>query len=560
MVQAGCGQTNLRRLMTTQIPSDGDDGKGRSVAGFADTSYGDEIALMPLVVTVWSYRYVILGFASVVLLVAASWGGARYLFQPVDRNASVGLRLLFDGADKGEYPNGLQFSVADIVGTPVLTHVHETNELDRYIDFDSFAGKIVILGRNPALQALEARYQAILERGGLDSVATANLDTEFRLSREAVEYTVDYTLNFVEAGNVFSIPPVLLEKVLNDILGVWSVQMVTRRGVSRYERTVLGGEDDRFNEGWVEGNYIAQVDILRGRISRLIYSLDQLDRLRGGSVTRTATGGVSLSEILATLEDVSRYRLSPLVGTIWRSAIPSQTVMYASYIEDRQLQASLDLKEAEGRVSAIESAMLLYSSYNADEQAPSIGDPGSESVGSQVSQATSPQFRESFLDRIMEMGRQSSDVEYRQLITDQLISYKQDAVTYERELNHYDQMVAMQRSVPAQAGTLVNRPLESVASPMAGQIEERLGAIDTLVTEAYNQASDIYEILTNSNLNPQGTFFTITNPFTITETRLVSFRTLMPFGLLVLVLSFLIVPLCCLVYDFVVKSIRPVVS
>ena len=84
-----------------------------------DDLHEDEISLRPLIRILWSYRSVIVVSVSGIFLVFLLWGFFTYVSQPMDRQASVEFRLIFDGVNRGEYPNALPFSRADIIGAPV---------------------------------------------------------------------------------------------------------------------------------------------------------------------------------------------------------------------------------------------------------------------------------------------------------------------------------------------------------------------------------------------------------------------------------------------------------
>jgi hypothetical protein len=120
----------------SDLPRDG------SVNGAA---YDDEISLKRLVRTLWSYRRVIVTAIAAVLVLFLIGAGIAFLRQPVERQAGVEFRLVFEGADRGEYPNGLRFSRSEIIAPPVLSQVYEANDLARYCTFDEFKNAFYIL-------------------------------------------------------------------------------------------------------------------------------------------------------------------------------------------------------------------------------------------------------------------------------------------------------------------------------------------------------------------------------------------------------------------------------
>ena len=102
----------------------------------ATTGYWEKdegVSLTDLIIGLYRYRIPI---ATVVMAVAVLYMIVSfYLFlsMPVHRTVTLPFRLDFEGVDRGEYPNGIKFSSAEIVATPILTKVFEENNLQQYL-------------------------------------------------------------------------------------------------------------------------------------------------------------------------------------------------------------------------------------------------------------------------------------------------------------------------------------------------------------------------------------------------------------------------------------------
>jgi hypothetical protein len=103
-------------------------------AGEAD----DELSLKDLILTLWQHRKIIVVLSLSIILIIAAVAAFVYLRQQNYKVVSLEFKLDFEGADKNEYPNGLRFSTADILSTPVLSQVYEENDLKRYLGFSKF--------------------------------------------------------------------------------------------------------------------------------------------------------------------------------------------------------------------------------------------------------------------------------------------------------------------------------------------------------------------------------------------------------------------------------------
>ena len=146
----------------------------------------------------------------------------------------------------------------------------------------------------------------------------------------------------------------------------------------------------------------------------------------------------------------------------------------------------------------------------------------------------------------MAMGGETSDVQYRQELTDEVIEARQEMVSLTREMTYYNRM---SESVP--------RALGSPPEEMVREVETRLTELYDAVVQAVEQSNATFEELSAQNLNPRTNLFTITRPFAVTVLRPVTLRTLWPIGLLTLMFGLVVVPLVCLIHYYFRREIQP---
>ena len=536
--------------MTTDDSRGARDG-GTSPPSPTDDVYEDEISLGPLIRTLWSYRRVTVVSVSGIFAMFLLWGLGTYLFQPAERQASLEFRLIFDGANQSRYPNGLIFSRAEIIGSPVLSEVFEDNDLESYYTYDEFKNGLFILEASSEVELLGFEYQAKLTDTRLTSVDRVALEEEFRQKREALRAS-QYALSFVVSSSATSIPPELMSKVLNDILGVWAEQAATRKGVLTYGVSVY--TRNLLLEEFLEAeDFIVRVDILRGQVNRVVANLGDLELLPGANVMRVGENRISLPEIRVNLEDLITYRLEPLAQYIWANGLSRDSEVVGLYLQGRQFQIALDLQEADGRGNVLEDSLRVYVEQ-AGTPAPGsgVGDGGGSATGAPVAGVTAliPQIGDSFLDRIMAMGGETEDIQYRQELTNRIIDARQQAVNLQREAAYYERMhESMQRAL--------NEGGEVPNVDVVREVETRFTEIYAAVVEALEQSEAIYTEVSAQNLNPQTNLFRITSPFSSTTLHAVTLQTLGLTGLWVLTLSFMVVPLACLMHYHFRRQILP---
>src|SRR5450759_4719095 len=161
-----------------------------------------------------------------------------YLVAPSQRITSLPFRLDFEGASRGEYPNGLKFSPAEITATPVLLRVYQDNDLKRFIGFETFARSVFVLESNREYDQLAAEYQTRLADLKLSPFDRERIEKEFEVKRASLNKS-GYSLSFVSSRETASIPRLTLAKVLSDILATWARQAAVEKRVLDYQVPAL---------------------------------------------------------------------------------------------------------------------------------------------------------------------------------------------------------------------------------------------------------------------------------------------------------------------------------
>jgi hypothetical protein len=506
----------------------------------------DEISLRPYFATLWSYRR-FMGIALLVVFVLFLLGAmASYLSAPSERNATIEFRLLFDGADKGQYPNGTKFSATEIVGTPVLTEVFAANGLGRFGRFKDFKDSLFIQQSNPELDLLSYEYQAKLADTKLTPVDRARIEEEFRKKRESLS-DPQFSLSLRRHERLKAMPRSLMEKVLNDTLVTWARQADERRGVTKYnipvfsrnilDRSAIDSED-----------YLVGIDILRGKTRRIIDSIDQIAKLPGAEIMRAGKEKVSLAEVRSNLEDIVRFKLEPLLGLVQSEGISKNPHLLGLYVEGQLVQIKLQRQEAASRAEVLQNSLREYMSQRA-WKAVSQAQPGGEAGGTRAGRTAAgietpamiPQFGESFLDRLVELSTQTqtSDVKYRQELTDRVIEESHKVPALDRETGYYENLA---RAVKG----LGSRP--SGSDTAVGVIRARLDDAFNGIAQAVDQLASIYDQLSEHNLNPSTLLYTITGPFSEGTQRSLTMRTLAFYAVFVMILGVILIPIGCLVH------------
>lgn len=484
----------------------------------------DTIRLMPLVDTVWEYRWVIGIGLTIVLGILVVGALLLQPLLPSERIAVVAFRIDMVGAVEGQYPNGARFSPNDIIAMPVLTQVYDSNGLQSLGSFADFASAFLIESGSLRRDSLVSEYQAKLADAKLTPVERRSLEEEFENKLDALN-TPDYRLSFRRRERVFHLPEPILTKVLQDTLATWARQADDRKGALRYNLPVLSGNILNW-DAIVDEDYLIGIDMLRGKVDRVLENIEKLATLPGADAIRSGPNKQSFAETRVALEDLRRFKIEPLLGFARSSGLSKQPDLLRVYVDNQLFQVQLKRDQALRQAAAIELSLQQYALQKSGSAGtPSVPIPGMQRPqGTGDTPAVIPQFSESFLDRLVQMSSKSDDVGYRQRLTDDIIRQRLLTAELETESAYYD---SLKRS-------LSGFRLASGSKETSAVVERRLKDAFDEVARALQHINALYDQISKNNLNPTTMLYTVTMP--VTQQRIGSLprRTLQMWGLLVL--------------------------
>jgi hypothetical protein len=481
-----------------------------------DDSRDDVVSLKPLFRFLAAYRRV-LGLAVVgAILLCVVVLVVLLLILPAERTASIQVRLLFEGASEGRYPNGTPFSVAEIVATPVLSEVYRMNDLQRFGPYQDFRESMTILQASLEQELLAAGYSARLADTKLTPTDRARLEDEFRKRLATVKDPV-YALTMRRSSRLKVIPAALAEKILNDTMAVWAQQAKDLKGALR------------FNVAAVSRELLIQarraVDVTQGLMS-----------VPGAASFRTSKEHVSLSDVDFALSYTLRTQIDPLVSQIQQSGLANDPAAMQRYVRSRITELRLARDAARGRIQTLQDALQGYMSAKggrAREGASGEGSSGRQQ-GSDT-QTLIPQLSDTFLDRVIEMSTQTqaAEVAYRQDLAERLIREGVALSALDRDMAYYEQLEQAGRSGAA-----------PVPAAQAVVLKQRLRSAADAVQRSIGKLVSLYEELSDQQLNP-ASIYAVSRPFaTSTRFALAGSTILLSLALAVL-LALIVTPIAC---------------
>ena len=493
-------------------------------SGGPATGYDDEISLEPLFGILWNYRRVVAAVAGALVVLFVLGILRMYLIHPAERHASLEIRLLFDGATLGEYPNGLPFAASEIIVDAVLINVFAADELDRYMSYPTFKSRLVVIeSPNAGLELLTREYRARAQN--LPLTDRIRLEEEYRQQREALRQPL-YTLSFIDPVGTGEMPSALLNKVLRDILATWAEEAIERRRVLRHQ-IELPNPDALLSDFVARSHPFVRLDVLRSTLNRILGGLDDVAALPGASVTTVGEGAerVSLEEVRRRFDDLLNAGLRPLLIGVLNTGTGADRQILAGYVESRLLQSRMDREAAAARMTVLREALQAY-----------------QMVDRGFDTARSRRITDPVLDRIIALSIEATDLPYRRRVVDRMIAAGDDAARVEREIAEYQEMLAW---------VLGERPSQAVgASPSARAIGERVDALQVDIVQALRKAEALLAEISARNLNPGTALYSVVDPFVEQTERTVTLGAIVAYGVLLLILSLTVVPLACVVHHW----------
>jgi hypothetical protein len=456
-----------------------------------------------------------------------------YLVLPSQRIVSQPFSLDFPRATEGKYPNGLKFSTNEILSTPVLARVYKENRLDTYMTLDEFIPCLYVLESNPEFERLQREFQARLNDPKLSSVERQQIEKDYTDKQESMAHNL-FSLNIALPNSARRLPDDVSAKILTSILNHWADWAQNEGRITSYDVTVLSPSilDDQPGP-----NLVITIRILIKRLSQVLDNIDLISNLPSANLSRTKEH-LSLQELRIKIEDLIRFRLEPTVALARESRghgdpATVQFVKTQLDYDQRQLLAYQD------RASAVRDALALYTSQRTVTTGQQQGGPGAASQKSSA-ETVMPQVSDTFIDRMAQLLNQSADVQYRQKLVNQLRSIQNEMVPAQQAVR-YDEQLMREITTPGNASV----PDDQLATQVEGVRAEAKSLVQ--------RVGDLFGII-SQNLNPQTYLYSLTAPAQKRVQRSVTLGRLALIGILVLLVSFPLILLFCLLHHRVAEE------
>lgn len=438
-----------------------------------------------------------------------------YLVRPSHQESTLTVRLLFNGVENGQYPNGMRFTPADIVATPVLEEVYRRNELAPYLLFSDFKDAFAVTSTNPALERLRREYQDRLAARNLTSVDREKLEDEYESKVRALQSS-EFTIVALLGERFSTWPAGLTGKVMNDILTVWADQS-RARGVFKFDLNIFS---DNILADLSPGmdDYLVLLDRLRVTINRVLGNLKDLAEIPGAGLVRVGERRVSLGELQVALQDDMKYRLSTIEAPIFAMGFYRNRVLAEAYIKEQLFRLEVESRATRSRAESVQNALVGYSaSRTGAGRGENMGGTGGGGAQMASGGTLIPQISESFLDRVLDLSTQKEDIEFRQDLSRQTIEISRQLADLETEREIYDKMLKALNQSESSMG--------ADRQEVEGWVEQQVTALIASLKNALGYVRLLHEEISQRSLQPS-TVYTVVAPASQQRVSVVGMRSI----------------------------------
>lgn len=457
----------------------------------------DEIDLRDLVRSIWDTRLPVV--AAVLLFTAVFWilVGAMGAKQGVTYNWDALVQFSFTGVQEGEYPDGSAFSSSDLLSPVVLRRVYDANRIaDHALSRAEFAEALSISLHAPNREFVVQRFRNRLDDDRLTSAEIQELEEEFRLALDQAsrgQARVSLTLHAGPLPRGGMLPEPVAHKVLLDIPRVWARYMTEEVGVfatdiSLYSIDVL--------ESSVLKNmdFLVAYDVLKDKFSLLSHNIEQLEELPNSANVRDPQTGYRLSDIRALASELEEFVLEDTLSPTLATGVSRNPHLTIRFFRNRvdELRRQRDLMQT--RAERVEETLR---DYNRSPQAAggSMQDGLVLPDGMQGGGTTIPQFGSDFLDRLVELGSDSGDVQFRQELSRERLGYTLRAAEIESEIDRLGRLIELieQQAAGEDAANDGVEP-DELASELSDRMDGIVGSLRQLFAASSRIAERMNEL------------------------------------------------------------------
>jgi len=401
-----------------------------------------------------------------------------------------------------------------------LSEVYEENDLERFLEFPDFKAGLTIYQTNDDLKFLEFEYSEKLGQKNLSLEERDRLEAEF-LEKKKTALVPIYTMSFRPNQRKATISEALIAKMLNDTLRTWANHADRVKGINKYQYSLVS-RNILSEKSLLEEDYFIATDMLRTTIERVSDDIRKLKQIPGAWAAKVGENSVSLQDLQFRMQDIERFKLSPLVGLIRQAGVSKERTYTMGYLRNRLFDLSLKEEAANANLSVYKNTLNQYIHRTQGALTTPDGTLSTTAVKQGVSTNVPvmiPQFSASFLDSLIQMAQENSAMLFRQEISEKVISAGLDKVKIDMDRKYYQELYNR-----ITADHVKDNEFAIYQESTLERIRRSHKEVYNALMQTIDEANAIYLGLSKYNLNPESVLYTLTKPIAVESRKLISRR------------------------------------
>jgi tetratricopeptide (TPR) repeat protein len=450
----------------------------------------DEINLADLARKIWATRKVWLASMVLVTVGFVTFWAYKHLADPVRYTYSKPIQLVFKGVDAGQYPNGSNFRMADVIAPSVLHQVYQDNRLEEFdLSQETFQRAFTVSPYAADEAFILAKHSGVLDNKKASAqeieAAQAALKQELNQARNRA-----LQIRFSPVG--IALPDTVITKVLEDVARVWAEKAIQERGV--LELDISLNTHRLFSaEQLAALDYPIAVILLRERAQMLERNIRNVQSLPNALSARDHESQVSLNDVDQKLEEIRNYELDMLEALVLQRMVYRDLDTTVLYLKER-MKKLIERKDSnERKAQAIRQSLQDYIARYQINESPSNNAGASNNNGT----AMVPQIGDKFMDRLVSMVQEGSDLKYRQALNDRATEFELDVIALDTDIQR------LQRQID----NLTGKGDKTPSTEHTPRIERLMLSIFDRLKEHALTVERIYAQLGRENLSSDGRLY-----------------------------------------------------
>ena len=447
----------------------------------------DEINLADLARKIWATRKVWLASMVLVTVGFVTFWAYKHLADPVRYTYSKPIQLVFKGVDAGQYPNGSNFRIADVIAPSVLHQVYQDNRLEEFdLSQETFQRAFTVSPYAADEAFILAKHSGVLDNKKASAqeieAAQAALKQELNQARNRA-----LQIRFSPIG--IALPDTVITKVLEDVARVWAEKAIQERGV--LELDISLNTHRLFSaEQLAALDYPVAVLLLRERLDLIDRNIQNILKLPNALSTRDRETNLSLSDLSQKLEEIKSFELDSLEAQIQQRLVSRDPETTLLYLAERLKKLEEEKETNRRKAAALRQSLVDYVAR---------GQNGTDSntATAASSNALVPQIGDKFMDRLVSMVQESSDLKYRQALNDRATEFELKVITLDTEIQRLQRQMNNFKGAGDKAATTEFTP----------RVERLMLSIFDRLKEHALTVERIYAQLGRENLSSDGRLY-----------------------------------------------------